>query len=82
MKEDKTKNIRTKSGVVVSSKMDKTIVVKVVRKKAHPLYGKQVSITKKYKVHDPENKFREGDKVSFVESRPISKDKKWLVLYK
>lgn len=82
MTEVKDKKIRTKSGVVVSSKMDKTIVVKVVRKKAHPLYGKQISITKKYKVHDPENRYKEGDKVSFVETRPISKDKKWLVLYK
>ncbi len=82
MTEVKDKKIRTKSGIVVSSKMDKTIVVEVIRKKAHPLYGKQISITKKYKVHDPENRYKEGDKVSFIETRPISKDKKWLVLYK
>lgn len=82
MTEAKAKKIRTKTGIVVSNKMDKTIVVKVVRKKAHPLYGKRVSISKNYKVHDPENKYKEGDKVTFVETKPISKDKKWLVLYK
>lgn len=82
MNQPKEKNIRKKTGIVVSSKMDKTIVVKVERKKSHALYGKLMKINKKYKVHDPENKFKEGDVVDFIETRPFSKDKKWLVLYK
>ncbi len=68
---------KTKVGIVVSDKMDKTIVVQIVRKAKHPLYGKTVKITKKYKAHDEENVAKIGDKVSITETRPISKDKKW-----
>lgn len=68
---------KTKVGIVVSDKMDKTIVVKIVRKAKHPLYGKTVKITKKYKAHDEENAAKIGDKVMITETRPISKDKKW-----
>ncbi len=69
------------SGIVASNKTDKTIVVRVDRVKIHPKYKKRYSVSKRYKVHDEKNKFKEGDFVSFVECRPISKDKKWRVLY-
>lgn len=68
------------SGVVVSNKMNKTIVVRVDRVKIDPKYGKRYSASKKYKVHDETNKYKENDKVAFVECRPLSKDKKWRVL--
>ena len=81
-KEDKKRAIERKfSGVVISDKMDKTIVVKVGRIKVHPKYKKRYSVSKKYKVHDEKNKFKEGGKVSFVECRPLSKEKRWRVLY-
>ena len=67
------------SGVVVSDKMDKTIVVKVETVKQHPIYLKRIIRSKKYKVHDQDNKHKVGDIVQFVESKPISKDKKWVV---
>lgn len=68
-------------GIVVSDKMDKTIVVKVDRFKVHPKYKKRYRISKKYKVHDPENKFKVNDKIKFIECRPISKEKKWKAIY-
>ncbi|MBU0647440.1 30S ribosomal protein S17 [Patescibacteria group bacterium] len=71
---------RVFNGVVASDKMDKTIVVLVSRVKIHPRYKKRYTVSKKYKVHDEKNQYKEGDKVSFVETRPISKDKKWKVL--
>lgn len=67
-------------GVVVSNKMDKTIVVAVSRFVKHPLYGKYYQITKKYKAHDENNKYKTGDKVEIVETKPISKDKKFRVV--
>jgi small subunit ribosomal protein S17 len=67
------------NGVVTSDKMDKTIVVKV---EVHPKYGKRYVRSEKYKVHDEKNQFKEGDKVEFVECRPLSKDKRWRVLAK
>ena len=66
-------------GIVVSDKMDKTIVVAVVNKYKHPLYKKTVSTTKKYKVHDENNECRVGDTVRIVETRPLSHDKRWRV---
>ncbi len=69
-----------KKGVVVSDIMDKTIVVRVDTLKTHPRYKKKVIVSKKYKVHDEENKYVVGDRVSFVNSRPISKDKTWVVI--
>ncbi|MFH1392218.1 MAG: 30S ribosomal protein S17 [bacterium] len=69
--------MKPKTGIVISDKMDKTIVVLVSRLKKHLKYKKRYKITKKYKVHDPENKYKTGDKVAFVECRPISKDKHW-----
>ncbi len=70
------------TGVVASDKMDKTIVVKVESTKVHPKYGKRYVETVKYKVHDEKNEFKAGDKVSFVECRPLSKDKRWRTLSK
>lgn len=67
-------------GVVVSDKMDKTIVVAVSRFVKHPLYGKYYQITKKYKAHDENNKYKIGDKVEIVETKPISKDKKFKIV--
>ena len=69
-------------GIVVSDKMDKTIVVKVDRVKIHPKYKKRYTVSKKYKVHDEKNQFKESDKVIFIECRPLSKDKRWRVVYK
>jgi len=68
---------KSKVGIVVSDKMDKTIVVEIVRKAKHPLYGKTVKITKNYKAHDEENVAKIGDKVEIAETRPYSKDKRW-----
>lgn len=69
------------SGVVVSHAMNKTIVVKVDSVKIHPKYMKRFTSSKKYKVHDEKNQFKENDKVNFIECRPYSKDKKWRVIY-
>lgn len=69
------------SGVVVSDKMSKTIVVKVDTVVVHPKYGKRYVSSKKYKVHDEKEQFKEGDLVKFVECRPLSKDKRWRVSY-
>jgi len=68
------------SGVVVSDKMDKTVVVKVSRFVKHKKYGKYYKVSKRYKAHDPENKYKTGDKVEIAETRPISKEKKFKVL--
>jgi small subunit ribosomal protein S17 len=67
-------------GVVVSDKMDKTVVVSVSRFVKHPLYGKFYKISKKYKAHDEGNIYKKGDKVEIIETRPISKDKKFKVV--
>ncbi|MDD5017026.1 MAG: 30S ribosomal protein S17 [Eubacteriales bacterium] len=68
---------KSRIGIVVSDKMDKTIVVAIVRKSKHPLYGKTIKSTKKYKAHDEENVAKTGDKVQIDETRPLSKDKRW-----
>jgi len=73
-------NKRTLKGTVVSDKMDKTIVVLVERIKEHPQYRKRYRVSKRYKAHDSENKYHIGDKVMIQESRPISRDKRWIVL--
>ena len=70
---------KTREGVVVSNKMDKTVVVSVVEKYKHPLYKKTVTRTKKFKAHDENNECGVGDRVEIVETRPISKDKCWRV---
>ncbi|MEX0979712.1 MAG: 30S ribosomal protein S17 [Gemmatimonadota bacterium] len=66
-------------GVVVSDRGDKTVVVLVERRFAHPLYGKQMKRTKKYHAHDEKNEYRMGDTVRIIETRPISKLKRWRV---
>lgn len=66
-------------GRVLSNKMDKTVVVQVERKKRHRLYGKVITMRKKYKAHDAENACQVGDLVSMIESRPLSKEKRWVV---
>ena len=64
-------------GIVVSNKMDKTVVVKVSRLAEHPLYGKRIRRAKKYVAHDAENTCRIGDEVRIRETRPLSKTKRW-----
>ena len=68
------------TGVVVSDKPDKTITVLVERKYSHPLLKKVIKVRKKYNAHDENNKFKTGDKVSIVESKPFSKNKKFEVM--
>lgn len=70
---------RTLVGVVSSDKMDKTVVVAVTRRVMHKRYKKYVLSREKYKAHDEENKYRQGDKVTIVESRPRSREKRWRV---
>jgi small subunit ribosomal protein S17 len=70
---------KTQIGVVVSDKMDKTIVVKVSHLVKHPEYSKYIKQSVKYKAHDSENSCKIGDKVQIVETRPLSKDKRWRV---
>ena len=66
-------------GRVVSNKMDKTVVVVVERRKRHPLYGKVMRTAKRYKAHDEGNECLVGDQVRILESRPLSRDKRWVV---
>ena len=70
---------RLLKGVVISDKMNKTVVVAVTRLKEHPKYKKRYKVTKKYKAHDEKNERKVGEKVIIQECRPMSKDKKWLV---
>jgi len=72
-------NRKTQIGIVVSDKMDKTVVVKVDRMVKHPVYSKYIRRTEKYKAHDELNTCKTGDRVVIVESRPLSKDKCWKV---
>ena len=67
-------------GVVVSDKMQKTVVVKIDRRVPHPVYGKMVSRSKKLKAHDESNAAKLGDTVRIMETRPLSKDKRWRVV--
>jgi small subunit ribosomal protein S17 len=68
---------KTRVGTVVSDKMQKTVVVKIDRRVAHPVYGKMVTRSTKVKAHDEENTAKAGDMVRIVETRPLSKDKRW-----
>ena len=70
---------RVLEGIVVSDKMDKTVVIKVEIRQKHPLYGKTISKNKRYKAHDEHNECQPGDTVRIVETRPLSKDKCWRV---
>jgi len=71
--------VKERVGVVVSNKMDKTVVVAVENRSPHPKYGKIVVNTKKFKAHDEENKCKEGDRVRIQETRPLSRTKRWVV---
>lgn len=73
------KILRKFQGTVVSDKMDKTVVVKVVRRVTHKKYGKKYLSSRNYKCHDEKNEYHAGDKVVFAACRPISKDKRWRV---
>ena len=73
-----TRNLRkTRMGIVVSDKMDKTITVEIRERVKHPLYGKIMNRTKKFKAHDENNEAGIGDTVRIMETRPLSKDKRW-----
>jgi len=71
---------KKRSGTVISDKMDKTVVVEVRRTVMDPTYKKVIQRRKRYKAHDEENQYKVGDKVIIMETRPISKDKRWRVL--
>ncbi len=71
---------KTRVGVVVSDKMDKTVVFEVERKTKHPLYKRVVKRSKRFKAHDENNECRVGDKIKVMETRPLSKDKRWRVI--
>ena len=71
---------KTRVGLVVSDKMMKTVVVSIERRVEHPVYGKMVRRTKKLKAHDEQNEAKTGDTVRIMETRPLSKDKRWRVV--
>ena len=76
-----TRNARKmRTGTVVSDKMQKTVVVAIDRRVPHPVYGKMVTRTKRVKAHDEENSAKTGDTVRIMETRPLSKDKRWRVV--
>ena len=77
-----TKKHKTLNGTVVSSKMHKTVVVRVDRIKKHPKYERRYRVSKRYKAHDEKNEFHVGDVVRIEETRPLSRDKKWRVVAK
>lgn len=68
---------KLRQGIVTSDKMNKTITVAVINKKSHPIYGKTISNTARFKAHDENNEAHEGDTVEIMETRPLSKDKRW-----
>lgn len=72
---ERTSKRRVLRGIVVSDKMEKTIVVEIATKKSHPLYGKKVKFSRKFKAHDENNEAKIGDTVEIMETRPLSKDK-------
>ncbi len=71
---------KVRLGVVVSDKMDKTVVVRVTREFRHPVYGKRVKLSKKYMAHDEKGECRVGDVVRIMETRPLSRHKRWRVV--
>jgi small subunit ribosomal protein S17 len=71
---------KSRTGLVVSDKMQKTVVVAIERRVPHPVYGKMVTRTRRLKAHDEENSAKVGDTVRIVETRPLSKDKRWRVV--
>lgn len=79
---EQNKKQRLLQGVIVSDKMDKTVVVEILRLKKHAKYKKYFKVTKKFKAHNPENQYHTGDKVVIGETRPMSKEKRWVVINK
>ena len=79
---EQNKKQRLLQGMIVSDKMDKTVVVEILRLKKHAKYKKYFKVTKKFKVHNPENQYHTGDKVIIGETRPMSKEKRWIVIGK
>lgn len=78
MEEKANRNFRkTRTGVVVSDKMEKTAVIRIDRKVKHPIYGKAMKRSKKFKIHDEKNQCHVGDSVRIAETRPLSKEKCW-----
>ncbi len=71
--------VKERVGTVVSNKMDKTVVVAVENRSPHPKYGKTIVKTRRFKAHDEDNRCQEGDRVRIVETRPLSKTKRWIV---
>jgi small subunit ribosomal protein S17 len=71
---------KSRTGLVVSDKMQKTVVVAIERRVPHPVYGKMMTRTRRLKAHDEENSAKVGDTVRIVETRPLSKDKRWRVV--
>ena len=78
----KTVQVRTREGVVVSDKMQKTRVVEVSITKRHPKYLKQYVAHSRFKAHDEKNEYKEGDKVVIQATRPLSKEKRWIIVSK
>ncbi|MGI5908322.1 MAG: 30S ribosomal protein S17 [Christensenellales bacterium] len=74
---EKRNNRKTRTGTVVSNKMDKTVVVAIKKRVKHPLYGKTINRTTKFKVHDEANECQVGDFVKIMETRPLSRHKRW-----
>jgi small subunit ribosomal protein S17 len=71
---------KSRTGIVVIDKMQKTVIVAIERRVAHPVYGKMITRTKRLKAHDEQNSAKTGDTVRIVETRPLSKDKRWRVV--
>lgn len=71
---------KTRTGIVTSDKMNKTVTVAVVNRKSHPVYGKTLTTTVKLKAHDEQNDAKEGDTVEIMETRPLSKTKRWRLI--
>ena len=80
--EEKTTKLRLITGKVVSDKMSKTAVVEVLTLKKHKKYKKYYKVSKRFKAHNPENQYHTGDKVLIKEARPMSKEKRWIVIGK
>ena len=80
--EQKTSKNKVLKGIVVSDKMQKTVVVEIMRLKKHPKYKKYYKVSQKFKAHDAENQYHPGDHVFIRETRPMSKDKRWIVVGK
>lgn len=72
--------MRTLTGIIISDKMQKTRVVEVTRVKQHPRYEKRYEVTTRFKAHDEENQYKTGNKVIIKETRPYSKDKRWIII--